>query len=129
MRLLFVYNADDGLFNAVTDTLHKVLAPQTYACGLCYYTHGTFGMLKPWRDFVLALPVDVEFLHRNEFVRAYGHDRAALPAVLWEDERGEIATVVSAADLSLGSRREVGMAALMDRVGAFAADKVPAPSA
>ena len=37
-RLILVYNADNGLFNAVTDWSHKFFSPQTYQCSLCRYT-------------------------------------------------------------------------------------------
>jgi hypothetical protein len=40
--LLFVYNADSGVFNLVTDIAHKIFSPQTYACQLCCITHGNF---------------------------------------------------------------------------------------
>ena len=32
--IVFVYNADSGLFNMVTDTAHKMLSPDTYECNL-----------------------------------------------------------------------------------------------
>jgi len=31
VELLFVYNADSGLFNSVADAAHKILAPSTYS--------------------------------------------------------------------------------------------------
>ena len=37
-RLLFVYNADTGLFNALADSAHKILSPQTYQWVLCEVT-------------------------------------------------------------------------------------------
>jgi len=34
-RIIFVYNTDDGLFNALMDTAHKIFSPATYECSLC----------------------------------------------------------------------------------------------
>ena len=40
VELLFVYNADTGLFNTVADAAHKILSPSTYSCNLCKVTYG-----------------------------------------------------------------------------------------
>jgi len=78
--VLFVYNADTGLFNVVTDYAHKILSPKTYPCNLCAITYGNRGMNKKWKDFIAALTLPVVFLHRDELVK-YGisHD-SKLPA-------------------------------------------------
>ena len=52
-ELIFIYNAESGLFNAVSDYLHKVISPDTYACSLCQITYGNLGMKKKWKDFLL----------------------------------------------------------------------------
>ncbi|SHJ23702.1 hypothetical protein SAMN02745146_2574 [Hymenobacter daecheongensis DSM 21074] len=63
--LLFVYNADSGLGNAVLDLLHKTLSPRTYACSLCALTYGV-RMQPEWREFLQQLPITPTFLHRDE---------------------------------------------------------------
>ncbi|MEM8602037.1 MAG: hypothetical protein AAGF99_19130, partial [Bacteroidota bacterium] len=78
MRLVLVYNADSGLFNAATDTVHKLLSPGTYECRLCQFTYGAFAMRRAWRDYLDSLGRPLVFLHRNEFLRDYP-DRADLP--------------------------------------------------
>jgi hypothetical protein len=40
MKLLFVYNADSGLFNSIAEAAHKIVSPQTYRCDLCRITYG-----------------------------------------------------------------------------------------
>jgi len=81
-RLLFVYNADSGLFNALADIGHKIFSPQTYDCRLCGLTHGVLTEHKAWRAFVEGLPVACTFLHRDEFHRRYpSAGTPALPAV------------------------------------------------
>ena len=41
-KLIFIYNADSGLFNTVTDIAHKIFSPETYSCNLCALTHDYF---------------------------------------------------------------------------------------
>ncbi|MFP4131924.1 MAG: hypothetical protein ACLFTX_03955 [Thiohalospira sp.] len=85
--LVFVYNADSGLFNTVADIGHKLFSPQTYACDLCRITYGLFNVREEWRAFVEGLPVAAEFLHRDQFRDAHGEPPVALPAVF--QRRGE----------------------------------------
>ena len=79
--LLFVYNADSGLFNTLADIGHKLFSPETYECRLCALTYGLLNERKQWRDFVDALPVRCTFVHRDEFLQRYPDDATALPAV------------------------------------------------
>jgi hypothetical protein len=85
--LLFVYNADTGLFNVVTDYAHKILSPKTYPCNLCAITYGSMGMNKQWKEFIATLSVPVEFLHRDEFLKRYESEDTQLPAAFIK--RGE----------------------------------------
>ena len=82
MELLFVYNADSGLFNAVADAAHKVFSPATYQCNLCKVTYGWLTERTAWRRFVAELPVRCTFLHRDELKARYRTLNVALPAVL-----------------------------------------------
>ena len=81
-KLLFVYNADSGIVNAVMDSLHKVFSPATYDCNLCAITYTAVSMKKEWRSFIKGLPLPVVFLHRDELINKYGRDDIALPSVL-----------------------------------------------
>ena len=81
MKLIFVYNADTGIFNAMTDAIHKVLYPSTYQCKLCFITYGLTFMQSEWRDFIDDLDFEKTFLHRNEFAEQYPNVKAELPAV------------------------------------------------
>jgi hypothetical protein len=89
-RLLFVYNADSGLFNTLADIGHKVFAPQTYACRLCAITHGWFNERAAWRDFIRSLDADCEFLHRDDLYRRYPACGVELPAVLRLSSNGPV---------------------------------------
>jgi hypothetical protein len=80
-RLLFVYNADSGLFNTLADIGHKLLSPATYRCRLCTLTHGYFRERHEWRELAASLEAECRFLHRDEFRERYPDDATALPAV------------------------------------------------
>lgn len=79
--LVFVYKADSGLFNTLTDMAHKALSPSTYSCRLCALTHGPFRMHRRWKTFVSGLPLPCEFLHRDELEQRYGIREERLPVV------------------------------------------------
>src|SRR5262245_37439053 len=79
--LLFIYNADSGLFNTLTDIAHKIFAPQTYRCNLCALTHSPFGMRKEWKAFLETLDRPMEFLHADELKERYGVTGVPFPAI------------------------------------------------
>lgn len=83
--LIFVYNAESGLFNTLSDVAHKIFSPQTYACNLCALTHATFGVRREWKEFLESLDARTEFLHADELRRSrYDVEELALPAILLE---------------------------------------------
>jgi len=79
-KLIFVYNADSGILNAMKDWAHKIVSPETYPCSLCALTYDNLGMRRPWREFVRELGYGVEFLHRDELEEQYRVKDAMLPA-------------------------------------------------
>lgn len=81
-ELVFVYNADSGLFNTLADIGHKIFSPGTYACELCMLTHGYFSEREAWRSFVESLPLRSRFMHRDQFRQAYPGVEVDLPALL-----------------------------------------------
>lgn len=86
--ILFVYNADSGFFNTLTDTAHKLFSPQTYQCNLCAITYGTFAIRKEWQEFLQTLDAELEFLHRDELKEKYGIGDVALPAIFRKSADG-----------------------------------------
>ena len=80
-KLVFVYNADSGFFNLLSDMAHKIVSPDTYNCQLCMLTHGNLGMREQWKEYLESLDMELEFLHRDEFLKKYGQHVAALPAL------------------------------------------------
>ncbi len=86
-KIVFVYNADSGRRNAILDSLHKVLQPSTYNCNLCDITFGILNEKKEWKEFRTAYKGDMEFLHKDEFQKAYASKfgyRFSFPIVLAE---------------------------------------------
>ena len=79
-KLLFVYNADGGIFSGVEDYFHKIIKPQTYQCRLCAITYGTLGMKAEWKRFIEEQDMPVEFLHKDEFIKQYPDTKARFPS-------------------------------------------------
>lgn len=83
-QIIFVYNADGDLFNSVTDFVHKIISPSTYACKLCALTYGSFTMKHEWKSFIEYMPFKKIFLHKNEFEKIYKL-QTELPAIFIEE--------------------------------------------
>lgn len=98
--LVFVYNADGGLFNLAADVAHKIFSPRTYDCNLCALTHGAFRMKNEWRQYLDALDARFEFLHADEFkIRCTAEIAEKLPAVFFS-ENGEVKLLISADEIN-----------------------------
>ncbi len=97
--LVFVYNADSGLFNTLTDIAHKIFSPESYQCNLCAITYGTFAVRGEWKAFLETLPCDLEFLHRDEFMARYPQASNTLPAVFLRDGDG-LEMMISAEEIN-----------------------------
>ena len=79
--LVFVYNADSGVFSEIKDYVHKTVSPSTYDCPLCALTYGKTGMRREWKKFLKELGLPVEFVHRDEMAKKYPAVAVPLPAV------------------------------------------------
>ncbi|MDH5516804.1 MAG: hypothetical protein OEY36_03165 [Gammaproteobacteria bacterium] len=97
-KLIFVYNADSGLFNTVTDIAHKIFSPSTYGCQLCAITHSAFSVRDEWKAFIESLDSELEFLHRDEWLRLYPQITDELPAVFRVNETLKV--LISAQEIS-----------------------------
>lgn len=97
--LIFVYNADGGLFDRLSDAAHKILSPATYPCDLCRITHGWLKERTAWSAFIRDLDADCQFLYRDDAWRRFPHLAEQLPVVLRLID-GEPRVCVAAADLA-----------------------------
>lgn len=91
--LIFVYNADSGLFNTLSDIGHKIFSPSTYECHLCAITHSYFSERKEWTAFINQLEADCEFLHRDQWLHTGVNAAIPLPAIFLKDEAKHILLV------------------------------------
>jgi len=71
LELVFVYNADSGIFSGIKDLVHKSVSPKTYRCNLCGLTFGGISMKQEWKEFIKNLPIKVAFLHKDKFIKTY----------------------------------------------------------
>ena len=94
-HLVFVYNADSGMFNTLTDIAHKVFSPKTYECNLCAISHSYLSERSEWKEFIQELGVECEFLHRDEFTKKYSSEEKNFP-VIFELNDGELKVSLSA---------------------------------
>lgn len=95
--LLFVYNADSNLFSAVTEFVHKIVAPSTYKCSLCSLTYGNISVKKEWTLFLEGVKIEKEFLHKDEFLKKYKME-IVCPVILYVNN-GKFETMINAAEL------------------------------
>lgn len=99
-KLIFVYNADSGVFNLLTDIAHKMFSPESYSCNLCALTHNNFGMKKQWKKFLESLNAEMEFLHADEFKEKYNVQEIALPAVFKKDDKNNLEIKIDASTIN-----------------------------
>ena len=114
--LVFVYNADSGVFNALADLAHKALSPETYSCNLCALTYSALGMRREWKRFMDKLGRPVEFLHRDELRERLGLEVVPLPAIFRRGPEGGLEVWLDAATLNGCSSMESLQDAIRSRV-------------
>jgi hypothetical protein len=104
-QLIFVYNANGGLFNMAADWLHKIFSPKTYPCSLCALTYGHFGERQEWKRFITSLDEKPVFLHQDELTEQYPNQKFKLPCVL-RRQGNNLFEVISAKELNAMSTLE-----------------------
>ncbi len=70
-KLIFIYNANAGIRNALLDGAHKIVSPATYTCKLCSITYGAFREKKIWKRYRTQHDLPMEFLYKDGFTKAY----------------------------------------------------------
>ncbi len=120
--LVFVYNADSGLFNTMSDIAHKTFAPETYSCNLCAITYGTFVMRAEWKQFLESLGYGMEFLYRNQLQEHYSITDADLPAVFLK-LGGNVEVLITASEINSCKSIEVLRQLILDKLGRAPVEK------
>ena len=118
-KLVFIYNADSGLRNAILDSAHKIWSPDTYACSLCDITYGAFTEKSVWKKFRNETNLDMEFLHKDEFSKAYASKfgyKFTFPIVLAESNSG-LEVFIKTEELNDLENSEALIAIVQERIG------------
>ncbi len=100
-KLIFVYNADSGIYNKIIDGAHKVFSPSTYECNLCGITYGRFTENTVWKKFRKENAMKMQFLHKDEFQGQYASkigNCPTFPVILMETE-GDLEILINTAEL------------------------------
>ncbi len=101
MKLIFVYDANEGFWSKTLDFAHKIIKPSTYACGLCKLTHGNFVENEEWRTFRETAVVEMEFCYKEEFYDKYPDmNNIELPLVLFECVSEPVIEFITARDFN-----------------------------
>lgn len=116
--LHFVYNANSGKLNAVKDSLHKWLSPETYDCDLCALTHNSFSEVAAWKDFRLNSGIEMHFYHKDEFQKEFRSKwlpKYDFPLVLIEADRG-LEVFIAASEFEAISTVEALISAIQEKL-------------
>src|SRR3989338_3721439 len=97
-ELIFVYNADSGMINAIKDYFHKVISPKTYECSLCTLTYDMLSMKSEWKKAIEKTGIKTTFLHKDELAERYSLS-FELPVVLLK-KGDKIVVLISAEQIS-----------------------------
>ena len=97
-ELLFVYNANSGMMNAINDYFHKVISPKTYECNLCTLTYDMLGMKSEWKKAIEKTRIKTTFLHKDELAERYSLS-FELPVVLLK-KGDKIVVLISAEQIN-----------------------------
>lgn len=89
-KLIFIYNAESWLWNAISESIHKFVSPETYPCALCDITHGNFWAKKQWNTFLKTIQIPVAFYHKDEIINKPYFSKLSLPCVALIDENNKI---------------------------------------
>lgn len=118
--LIFIYNADGGVLDALGDMVHKIVSPATYPCSLCALTYGPVATRGAWRRFLKRLGLPTLFLYRDEFRGELDRRNLALPAVLLGSDGDQPEIFVSARELAALPDLAALMALIETRIAARA---------
>lgn len=63
-RLLFVFDAHSGKWNAFVDSVKKAFG--LGGCALCGITHGLTGEKAAWKEYKEKFGVPIDYVHKDE---------------------------------------------------------------
>ncbi|MCY7420461.1 MAG: hypothetical protein LH478_01825 [Chitinophagaceae bacterium] len=80
-KITLVYNAKADRWSVFKDFFVKEFTPAEYPCNLCSITFGTFSMKQEWKTFLDSLPIEKEYLHKDEFAKKYSLPYNEFPVI------------------------------------------------
>lgn len=83
--LIFIYNAQSGVFHSLIDNYHRVLSPFTYERSLCSLTYNNYGRLRVWKQFIQSLNIPVIFKYTDHLSEIVMDKQTKLPFVINTD--------------------------------------------
>jgi hypothetical protein len=96
--LIFIFDANSGVWDAFVDSAKKVL--RINGCALCQITHGLVTEKSEWRECQEALGVPIEYLHKDELTDELRPlVEGKLPAIV-ADHEGEMTLLLDARTIS-----------------------------
>lgn len=103
--------------NMIIDGAHKIFSSATYACSLCAITFGTFTENSVWKKFRKETDVQMKFLHKDEFTKAYASKfgyKFNFPIVLAETNAG-LEVFIKTEELNSMQKAETLIALIKER--------------
>ncbi len=100
------------------DSAHKLLSPSTYDCKLCDITFGVFSENKRWKSFRETTPIEMIFLHKDEFLKKYNSKwlpNYEFPLILSEEDQ-ELQVFMSSNDFETIATEEELIRAIKERI-------------
>lgn len=83
-KIIFIYNSQSGLNNAMIDFFHKIISPKSYECNLCSLTYNNWGKRKRWRKFLESTNKKIYFYYKDNLSELGLPEDTKLPAVFNE---------------------------------------------
>ncbi len=99
-KLIFVYNVNSNPFALVGATVSKLVSPDTYTCNLCKLTYPVISMDKEWNKFLETLPLEKEFLHKDEFKSKFPQLNDTKLPVIFIKEGEEIKVLITSDEIN-----------------------------
>lgn len=99
-EIIIIYNAESGIFNALSDYMHKIVSPETYQCNLCALTYGNLGMEGKWKNYLKKLKLPVSFKYKDQLQNKTGLNTNISFPVIMLAKNGDIIELVSTAEIN-----------------------------
>lgn len=85
MKLIFVFNTKNGIFNTSLDFFHKMISPKTYPCALHLLIQGGKKEKAIWSKFINETNQKLVFYNIDEFEEQF-RTSYDYPVVVREEE-------------------------------------------